>query len=293
LCCRGCRRSAGDWQQLAVAFEQAHLSAAVVYTSCSLGKPWAYAKLGLQHLHAICFTQLTVCCPAFAWPSCCHAVFAYPGGASMEIHQALTRSETIENILCRHEQVRGHEGRTGVVTGVSSAGFCNCEGLWRLWSVASRLSGFNSASSMSSQQAVGCSCHRAQRQGFVVSRLCSVRGLCGAGAAAAHTASKHCGIAAVVCSSNMAGGGARMCSSGSHGQSAQVGFSVNSISPLRASACVPVFTCACPVPFPCSCVHRARSLQLRAMPRPQGVWVCALPPVAQVPPTWSLAWLMP
>ena len=32
-------------------------------------------------------------------------VFAYPGGASMEIHQALTRSKTIRNILCRHEQV--------------------------------------------------------------------------------------------------------------------------------------------------------------------------------------------
>jgi hypothetical protein len=31
-------------------------------------------------------------------------VFAYPGGASMEIHQALTRSETVSNILCRHEQ---------------------------------------------------------------------------------------------------------------------------------------------------------------------------------------------
>jgi hypothetical protein len=27
----------------------------------------------------------------------------------MEIHQALTRSETISNILCRHEQVR-HSG---------------------------------------------------------------------------------------------------------------------------------------------------------------------------------------
>lgn len=32
-------------------------------------------------------------------------LFAYPGGASMEIHQALTRSDTIRNILCRHEQV--------------------------------------------------------------------------------------------------------------------------------------------------------------------------------------------
>lgn len=32
-------------------------------------------------------------------------LFAYPGGCSMEIHQALTRSGTIQNILCRHEQV--------------------------------------------------------------------------------------------------------------------------------------------------------------------------------------------
>lgn len=31
-------------------------------------------------------------------------VFAYPGGASMEIHQALTRSPTIKNYLFRHEQ---------------------------------------------------------------------------------------------------------------------------------------------------------------------------------------------
>ncbi|CAH1423172.1 unnamed protein product [Lactuca virosa] len=31
-------------------------------------------------------------------------VFAYPGGASMEIHQALTRSQIIRNVLPRHEQ---------------------------------------------------------------------------------------------------------------------------------------------------------------------------------------------
>ncbi|OWM65493.1 acetolactate synthase 3, chloroplastic [Punica granatum] len=31
-------------------------------------------------------------------------VFAYPGGASLEIHQALTRSNTIRNVLPRHEQ---------------------------------------------------------------------------------------------------------------------------------------------------------------------------------------------
>lgn len=34
-----------------------------------------------------------------------NTVFAYPGGASLEIHQALTRSDTVRNILCRHEQV--------------------------------------------------------------------------------------------------------------------------------------------------------------------------------------------
>ena len=38
-------------------------------------------------------------------------LFAYPGGASMEIHQALTRSPLIRNILCRHEQAR----RSGLV----------------------------------------------------------------------------------------------------------------------------------------------------------------------------------
>lgn len=37
-------------------------------------------------------------------------VFAYPGGASMEIHQALTRSPTIQNYLCRHEQVGPQAG---------------------------------------------------------------------------------------------------------------------------------------------------------------------------------------
>ncbi|KAI3841494.1 hypothetical protein MKX03_032511 [Papaver bracteatum] len=31
-------------------------------------------------------------------------VFAYPGGATLEIHQALTRSSTIRNVLPRHEQ---------------------------------------------------------------------------------------------------------------------------------------------------------------------------------------------
>lgn len=47
-------------------------------------------------------------------------LFAYPGGASMEIHQALTRSDTIRNILCRHEQgevfaAEGYAKTTGKV----------------------------------------------------------------------------------------------------------------------------------------------------------------------------------
>jgi acetolactate synthase-1/2/3 large subunit len=60
-------------------------------------------------------------------------VFAYPGGASMEIHQALTRSETITNILCRHEQgeifaAEGYAkttGRVGVCIATSGPGATN------------------------------------------------------------------------------------------------------------------------------------------------------------------------
>lgn len=60
-------------------------------------------------------------------------VFAYPGGASMEIHQALTRSGTIRNILCRHEQgeifaAEGYakvSGRVGVCIATSGPGATN------------------------------------------------------------------------------------------------------------------------------------------------------------------------
>ncbi|KAI8475274.1 MAG: acetolactate synthase [Monoraphidium minutum] len=60
-------------------------------------------------------------------------VFAYPGGASMEIHQALTRSETVSNILCRHEQgeifaAEGYAkvtGRVGVCIATSGPGATN------------------------------------------------------------------------------------------------------------------------------------------------------------------------
>lgn len=60
-------------------------------------------------------------------------LFAYPGGASMEIHQALTRSETIRNILCRHEQgeifaAEGYAkvtGRVGVCIATSGPGATN------------------------------------------------------------------------------------------------------------------------------------------------------------------------
>ncbi|OIW13683.1 hypothetical protein TanjilG_08025 [Lupinus angustifolius] len=60
-------------------------------------------------------------------------VFAYPGGASLEIHQALTRSTAIRNILPRHEQggifaAEGYarsSGRTGVCIATSGPGATN------------------------------------------------------------------------------------------------------------------------------------------------------------------------
>ncbi|MBA0854876.1 hypothetical protein Goshw_006249 [Gossypium schwendimanii] len=45
-------------------------------------------------------------------------VFAYPGEASVEIHQALTRSNVIRNVLPRHEQ-----GATNLVSGLADAMF--------------------------------------------------------------------------------------------------------------------------------------------------------------------------
>ena len=60
-------------------------------------------------------------------------VFAYPGGASMEIHQALTRSKQIRTILPRHEQGAGFmahgyarsTGKTGVCMVTSGPGATN------------------------------------------------------------------------------------------------------------------------------------------------------------------------
>ena len=60
-------------------------------------------------------------------------VFAYPGGASMEIHQALTRSNIIKNVLPRHEQggvfaAEGYaraSGRPGVCIATSGPGATN------------------------------------------------------------------------------------------------------------------------------------------------------------------------
>ncbi|KAJ6795963.1 acetolactate synthase 1, chloroplastic [Iris pallida] len=60
-------------------------------------------------------------------------VFAYPGGASMEIHQALTRSPSIVNHLFRHEQGEAFAaeayarstGRVGVCIATSGPGATN------------------------------------------------------------------------------------------------------------------------------------------------------------------------
>nr|AHB08962.1 chloroplast acetolactate synthase [Myosoton aquaticum] len=60
-------------------------------------------------------------------------VFAYPGGASLEIHQSLTRSKIIRNVLPRHEQggvfaAEGYAratGRVGVCIATSGPGATN------------------------------------------------------------------------------------------------------------------------------------------------------------------------
>ncbi|KAJ3697269.1 hypothetical protein LUZ61_000974 [Rhynchospora tenuis] len=50
-------------------------------------------------------------------------VFAYPGGASMEIHQALTRSPSIANHLLRHEQGESFAA-SGYARSTGKAGVC-------------------------------------------------------------------------------------------------------------------------------------------------------------------------
>ena len=60
-------------------------------------------------------------------------IFAYPGGASMEFHQALTQSRKIRTILPRHEQggafaAEGYAratGRAGVCMATSGPGATN------------------------------------------------------------------------------------------------------------------------------------------------------------------------
>jgi acetolactate synthase I/II/III large subunit len=50
-------------------------------------------------------------------------IFAYPGGASMELHQALTRSRQIRTILPRHEQ-GGVFAAEGYARATGKAGVC-------------------------------------------------------------------------------------------------------------------------------------------------------------------------
>ena len=50
-------------------------------------------------------------------------IFAYPGGASMELHQALTQSEKIRTILPRHEQ-GGSFAAEGYARASGKAGVC-------------------------------------------------------------------------------------------------------------------------------------------------------------------------
>ena len=63
----------------------------------------------------------------------CEVIFAYPGGASMEIHQSLTHSKKIRTILPRHEQGCGFmahgyartTGKAGVCMATSGPGATN------------------------------------------------------------------------------------------------------------------------------------------------------------------------
>src|ERR1051325_2526128 len=50
-------------------------------------------------------------------------VFGYPGGASMELHQALTRSKKIRTVLPRHEQGEGFMAQ-GYARATGKAGVC-------------------------------------------------------------------------------------------------------------------------------------------------------------------------
>ena len=50
-------------------------------------------------------------------------IFAYPGGASMELHQALTQSKQIRTILPRHEQ-GGSFAAEGYARATGKAGVC-------------------------------------------------------------------------------------------------------------------------------------------------------------------------
>src|SRR5258707_3626232 len=50
-------------------------------------------------------------------------IFAYPGGASMELHQALTRSTKIRTILPRHEQ-GGSFAADGYARAAGKPGVC-------------------------------------------------------------------------------------------------------------------------------------------------------------------------
>ena len=52
-----------------------------------------------------------------------HVVFAYPGGASMPIHQALTKSKKIRTVLPRHEQ-GGVFAAEGYARATGKAGVC-------------------------------------------------------------------------------------------------------------------------------------------------------------------------
>ena len=82
-------------------------------------EPWGEEDVDRRHWSGEYAHEAPVPSDWEQWPSPCKgsevlvqaleregvaSLFAYPGGASMEIHQAITKSNRLRNVLCRHEQ---------------------------------------------------------------------------------------------------------------------------------------------------------------------------------------------
>ena len=106
------------------------MSAKTKTSKKSTGKPQSDAGEVVERGEAMTGAEVLVSCLEREGVE---VMFAYPGGASMPIHQALTKSEKIRTILPRHEQGGGFAaegyaratGKVGVCMGTSGPGATN------------------------------------------------------------------------------------------------------------------------------------------------------------------------